>query len=268
MSGTRLEILMAAYGEAGVKRIVETDPPRLEGVEYTVSWQQPKGDIPSYLASRDDFRILKFYTKGSSTNHNHAIDAARGEILLMADDDQKYTADSLRAIISAFDSHPDCDFLTFRFTTDGPAKYYPSESFDWRKPPKGAYVSTIEMAVRRSSLTPDTRFDENFGVNCPFACGDDQVFLHNLLKAGLKGRFIPMDICFHPGDTTGSRLSMAVMAEAKGAMFMKLHPLSWPLRMLAHARRSGSPLSYCRHWLRGARRFCRLHSHRSPEPRP
>ena len=255
MNKPRLEILIAAYGADGIRRVASGRHPRMAGVMYTVTWQNPDETIPDELSSRDDFRILKYHTKGSSTNHNHGLEAAIGDIILISDDDVSYTPEGLTNILNRFDENPDCDFLTFRFSSDSTPKNYPSESFSWNCPPKGAYVSNIEIALRRKVLTPAIRFNENFGVNCFFPCGEDQLFLHSLLKSGLRGKFIPLDICFHPGESTGTSLPEEKFAEAKGAMFLQLHPLTWPLRMLAHARRSNSPLTYCRHWLNGIRRY-------------
>ena len=77
----------------------------------------------------------------------------------------------------------------------------------------------------------------------------------------LKGLFLPLTIARHDEPTTSERnLMLPSRPQTKGAVFTRLHPYSWPLRMIAHALReiplwrkgvAPNPLSYCRNWIKG-----------------
>ncbi len=251
MSNTpALEVMIAAYGADGMRRVAEGSHPRVEGVEYTVCWQKPQGEIPEEIAGREDFRVIESGETGLSRNRNLGLDKARCQLLLIADDDTDYTPESLRGVIEAFARHPECGFLTFRFETEKGTKSYPNNEFDWTSPPKGMYLSSVELALRREAA--GVRFDERFGAGSVFAAGEEQLFLHSLMRKGIKGRYVPLTVCRHPGETTAERVDPRLLTEAKGAAFRLLYPFSWPLRMLTHAMRSADKAAYCKAWLRGA----------------
>ncbi len=258
MTTPLLQVLIVAYGADGIRRVAAGAHPAVSGVEYLVSWQKAECEIPSEL-ERPDFRIVRTTTRGSASNHNNTLRLATAPLLLLADDDLSYSAEGLRGIIDAFDRHPDCDILTFKYDSDCP-KRYPEIEFPITKAPKGYYTTMFEIAFRRASLPENVRFNEHFGVNCDFCAGEEDLFLHAMLESGMKGRFIPETICFHPGPTTCDRKPQRELLEAKGAVFTRLKPYTWPLRMIAHALRAGKGrfFSYCSQWYSGVRKARRL----------
>lgn len=254
---TILEVLICAYGADGIRRVAEAAHPAVEGVRYLVSWQMPDGpaDIPVEL-SRPDFSVHRSNTRGLSLNRNLALGLSSAPLLLIADDDLIYTRQSLEDVIRAFERNPDADLLAFRYgdAGGGSRKPYPAVATDLRSMPRGWYPSSVELALRAKRVRGHFRFNENFGSGREFFCGEEELFLHDILKAGLKGRFVPLTVCRHPGPTTQGRVEPLALAKVKGAVFVRLHPASWPLRMLLHAARCKGPkIAYLRAWLSGAR---------------
>lgn len=252
---TILEVLICAYGADGIRRVAEAAHPAVEGVRYLVSWQMPEGpaEIPAEL-SRPDFSVHRSQTRGLSLNRNLALGLSGAPLLLIADDDLVYTRQGLEDVIQAFESNPDADLLAFRYgDADGRfRKPYPAAVTDLRSMPRGWYPSSVEMALRASRVRGHFRFNENFGAGREFFCGEEELFLHDILKAGLCGCFVPLTVCRHPGPTTQGRVDPLSLARVKGAVFVRLHPLSWPLRMILHSARSkGSKIAYLRAWLSG-----------------
>lgn len=256
----QLQVLICTFGEAGIRRIAEASHPRIPGVEYIVSWQlgDSDGNIPEGL-QRDDFRILLSDTRGLSRNRNIALDAASAPICLIADDDLKYNPDVFRNIIEVFKADPQLDIAAFRYS-GGDGKHYPDHEFDLRRPPKGYYVSSIELAFRRESvMASGIRFDLRFGIGAQFPSGEENIWLHQLLQAGLKGKFFPITIANHEALTTGSRLGAdPEFIRTKGAVMRILFPRSWPLRLLTHTLRNSRKhalhtSTYIRSWLNGAK---------------
>lgn len=263
---TELQVLVAVYGEEGIARMAAHSYPPVEGVEYLVAWQLPGGDaqVPAPLC-RPDVRVIKSCTRGLSANRNIAIDAATAPLVLIADDDLDYTEAGLRGVIDAFRRNPDADILTFKYESERAVKLYPDFEFDWSRPTRKVpvYVTSFEIAARLDSLRRcGVRFDERFGIGgAQFICGEEDIFMDDALKRGLRGRFVPVTICRHEGYTTSERMRLDPrLIEAKGGVFVRKFPLSWPLRMLAHVVRNRrlpraerlSTGAYLRAWLAGA----------------
>lgn len=263
MSRPALQVLVCAFGPQGAQRIASLPHPRIDGVEYLVSWQLPDGDapVPGELM-RPDFRILKSDTRGLSRNRNIALDAADADIILIADDDLSYTPDQLRGIISAFAARPGDDMIFFRYASDE-GRSYPDREFPLSNPPKGWFPTSMEMAFRLDSLrNARLRFNEHFGVGADFIAGEESILLHDALRAGLRGHFVPFTVCTHFGPTSATRLGRTPeFIEMKGAMHFGLHRFSWPLRMIAAARReAGGGISFFRYvasWMKGAAKASR-----------
>ncbi len=263
-----LQVMICTYGKEGIERVAAANHPHAEGVEYLVSWQTDGAtDIPTSLL-RDDFKIVASDTKGLSKNRNIALSLASAPLLLVSDDDVVYTKERLLAVIDAFEAHPEADILTFRYESSSHSKFYPASQCDLSTPEKGYYITSFEIALRKDSVRGKIWFNENFGIGAIFPSGEEDVFIKDCLDFGLKGLFIPLTINRHDGTTTSERnLMLPSRPQTKGAVFLRLHPHSWPLRMVAHALREiplwrkglvPSPLSYCSNWIKGWRKARKL----------
>ena len=258
----KLDVCIAAFRRKGLDSIAALGHPRMEGVRYIVAWQygpDNPADIPAGLSSREDFLIIPNDTKGSGANRSLALSAAEAPLVLTSDDDVSYTVAGLRALLKAFEERPEPDFLLFRYHSESNPRPYPDSEFDMREEPKDYFFGGPEIAFRLKSVRDvDVDFNPLFGIGAEFANGEDCLFVYDMMHRGLTGRFVPLTVCGHESDSTGMRATLApAFLRAKGAMFIYLHPHSWPLRMLSHALRLApgirGRIRYCRHWLRGVR---------------
>ena len=255
----KLQVLICTLGEAGIQRVAKGEHPRVPGVEYLVSWQLPDGDaaIPDELL-RPDFKIIKTKSIGIANNRNNAIFHASAPISIMTDDDVSYNQEELQNVINCYSQNPNIDFITFKYNSSRFPKKYPRHTFNLNTPPKGYYVSCIEITFRTSKIKNIVSFNEHFGFHTTFHGGEEDIFIHDCLKAGLNGIFIPDILGTHNHSTTGNRDSDKNKAIiCKGAIFYHTHTQTWPLRMFVHAYRyskSKGPFSffnYCYYWLKG-----------------
>lgn len=264
-----LQVLICTYGEEGIRRVARGSHPALEGVEYLVSWQASDGvDVPQVLASRSDFRICRSDTVGLSKNRNNAFSESSAPLLLISDDDVDYREEWLRNVVAEFASRPEADIIAFRYESEMARKDYPRYEASLSRPPKGYFVTSFELAVRRQSVVGRISFNENFGIGAVFPAGEEDVFVKDCLDAGLDGIYLPVTIVRHEGTTTSERNLMSPdRPRTKGAVFLRLHPCDWPLRMVAHVLREiplwrkglvPNPLSYCVNWMRGVCQAWRL----------
>lgn len=268
---TRLQVLIVAYGRDGIESVAEHCHPVMDGVEYIVSWQFAGAlpEIPHSLKKRNDFKVLPSPSVGVAHNRNLALDAASAPIVLESDDDVSYTPEMLQQVIDAFDARPECDFLAFKYHSKSNPRPYPDKECDLRNPPKGYFIGGVEMAFRlRPIRKAGIRFNELFGIGAEFPSGEEDLFLNDVIKAGLNARFVPLTIVIHESSSTCMRESASPsFIRTKGAILSIIHPHTWHLRMLTHARREGhdgisGKINYCRNWLRGVRDFRRIESMR------
>lgn len=271
-----LEVMICTYGREGILRVAGSCHPQVEGVRYLVSWQMDEGaSLPTELL-RDDFRIVRSETKGLSVNRNIALSHASAPLLLISDDDVSYDPEGLRTVIDSFRMHPDIDLIAFRFVSGTGGKIYPEQQYSInQKFAKGHYISSIELAFRKDSVKGKIRMNEFFGIGATFPCGEEEIFVWDCLDKGLRCMYIPKDIATHKTSTTSERTLMSPgRAQTKGAIFLRLHPFSWPLRMIVHAIRdiplwragkASSPLSFCLNWIKGTHMAKKLHVFPTPD---
>lgn len=272
---TELQVLIVAYGRKGIESVATLPHPAVDGLEYIVSWQTAAdaADVPEALASRPDFRVIPSDTRGVALNRNLALDAASAPLALLSDDDVSYTADQLRAVIRAFKEHPEADYISFRYLSSRNPLPQHDRKANLRRPPKGWGIGgAFTMAFRLEPIRRHgIRFNELFGIGAEFPSGEEDLLLHDILRAGLTAIFLPIDIVRHEDDTTAMRdHATDTFIRTKGAVFSILFPWSWAPRMLVHALRF-SPLAserrrYLRAWLAGHRDLKRiLKTNRNPK---
>lgn len=229
--GMTLEVLICTYGNDGIDRVANMNLPQVDNVKYLISWQTEGFDFltPNEL-HRKDIKIVTSRQKGLSNNRNHAIEKASGDICLIADDDLIYTHDQLKAIIHTFENNPNIDFALFKYS-GGDLKSYPSYEFDLKKEPKGYYITSFEIAFRRTSVDSSLRFDSRLGVGTSMPAGEEAIFIYQALKKGLNCRFFPITITHHAELTTGSRTPTPGVLQANGVVVAVKYGLLGLLRL-------------------------------------
>lgn len=257
----KLEVLISTLGQPGLERLAAGDYPRVEGVRYLVGVQHPDGPVtvPDVLAERSDMSFVMMEGKGIGASRHRLLTEARGELLLLSDDDLVYDPEGLLSVIKAFDERPEYDFLSFKYASDSPKRYLLKES-PLNPMPRGYFLTSFELGMRREKVQGVANFNVHFGYS-DFLHAEEVLFLHDMIEAGLKGAFVPIVICTHAGESTGQRADrQPAFVECKGAVVAHIHKRTWPLRMLTHALRyhDGSQISYCSWWLRGVRKARRL----------
>lgn len=246
----KLEVLVATFGAAGLRRALAREWPCVEGVRYLVCCQNPDGDellsVAGALHDRGDTVVLFFRDRGLSVNRNHCLEAASAPYLLIMDDDLTLSAEGLRGIMETFDSRPDLDLLTVHadLAFSG-RRQLPPPGHDLARPWPWYWAISFEIALRRSSVEKaGVRFSTLAGIGAPvLGAGEENLFLHALLKKGLCGEYSGILIGCHDHETTSEREALnPAVVRAKGAV-MRITRGSFPalLRLPLEARRSQMP---------------------------
>lgn len=234
-----LEVLICTFGPEGGRRVQRMQLPEIDNVSYLVSWQ---GDcpkvVPAPLAERRDLRFVFLDGKGLSRNRNHCLDNARGDILLVADDDLRFYPDGLKGIMDVFAANPSLEYGSFMYDgADG--KTYPAASLSLKSLPKDFYQTSFEVALRRESRAGALRFDEEFGLGAPqFGAGEEELVLKRARIKGLDCRFFPLLIASHAGVTTGLAAHYPdSVLRSRGVLTAVEFPFTAPLRVVLNSWR-------------------------------
>ena len=260
-ASSTLQVMICTYGREGLERVAAASHPKVKGVEYLVCCQIEGNHVLPEKLEREDFRVIRSSTRGLSVNRNIALSHATAPLLLLSDDDADYSEQGLLDVMESFKKNPDADIIAFRYASSLSKKFYPEEVVSLSQCPKGYYISSIEIAMRRKSVQGAIWFNEDFGVGATFPSGEEDIFIRECLDRGLNGIYIPKTIVSHDGTTTSGRnLMLPSRPQTKGAVFLRLYPRQWPLRMIAHTLREfplwrkglvPSPASYCINWIKG-----------------
>ena len=235
-----MQVLIATHRAPGIERVVAMNLPRVEGVEYLVSWQDCEGLAePAYFDTRRDITVYRCNRKGVSANRNNLLDHATASFVLIADDDLIYTPAQLAGALEIMEANPGTDYFSFRY--DGADnKSYPDATADLATLPKGFYQTAFEVGLNRSGRGAELRFNEMFGPGAPFfTAAEDEILLYTARRNNLACRFFPHTVCTHPGLTTGSRSEVLDgFYRSHGAVIALNNPGTWRLRVLLEAWRS------------------------------
>lgn len=237
-----LDVMICTYGDDGLARVAGMDLPRVGGVRYVVSCQSEPKACPAAL-DRDDVMISFNDSRGLSENRNHALSVATAPYGLIADDDLHYTGDRLGEVLKILGSNPDVDIATFRH--EGiVGKVYPDKEWDLKDRYKNYFVNSIEIALRLDRIrSAGLRFSRLAGIGAPYLhAGEEELFVHNALRKGLRGRFFPVTVAVHPGPSTGlGSVPTPGVLRARGALIGRMYPVTALLRLPLAAVRSGVP---------------------------
>ncbi len=137
-------------------------------------------------------RMISTSEVGLSNSRNMAIKNATGDICLLSDDDEIFVQNYDQIIQNAFESLPDADIITFN-VTNKITRLKPTVQ-------KLSYLNTLKIASyqiafrRNAILEKEITFDPLLGAGSGNGCGEENKFLMDCLKHGLRIYFSPETI--------------------------------------------------------------------------
>lgn len=231
---TTLQIAVSTLGRDGIDRAALSLRPRIDGVEWLIIWQRPSGEIPPELI-RSDIKVIPLLSKGLTRSRNVALEQASAEWMVLSDDDMDYTPrdlENMREALSAAEKSADI----ILFGCDLPGKTYPDKECSLAEArSKGYWASSVEIAMKPRKINQaGVRFNESFGLGSGrFPAGEEDILLFDAAKKHLNIEYRPLRLGSHRGVSSGvSRQNSADMIAAKGAVYLHIHPLTWPMRIL------------------------------------
>lgn len=166
-----------------------------QGEEYRYEELDFKGHTIRYFAMAE---------RGVGLSRNTSLLRADADISVFTDEDIVYEQDYARKVLDAFGQYPQADVLLFNVQAAPGRETYHTDSFGRVHRYNSGRYPTYSIAVRtRKVQDRNITFSLLFGGGARYSNGEDSLFLHDCLKAGLKVYKVPIQIGREtPGQST------------------------------------------------------------------
>lgn len=130
--------------------------------------------------------------RGLSKSRNKAIDHAASDICIFCDNDVEYLDNYEQLILEEYERHPEYDMIIFHVESHiHPVPCYAS-------PREIHYLTSgklhsVEITFRRNALGK-IRLNERIGAGTRYHMGEENAFLYECLRQGLKIYYVPKRI--------------------------------------------------------------------------
>ena len=186
MPGTRrLEVLISCMHQADTSIARQTN---ISSDAVIVN----QCDTHSYREEFVDGHRVRMYSspdRGLSKSRNKAVEMSAADICLLCDDDERLENDHVAKILGAYEAYPDADVIAFRVR-------YPSRIF-WESARRvgrleALKISSWQITFKRESIVNSAlAFNEHFGAGTQYPFGEENIFLYDCLRAGLRIYYLP-----------------------------------------------------------------------------
>ena len=128
-----------------------------------------------------------FSERGLSRSRNNALLRCTGDILCIADDDMTYTDTYRDDIIGEFKKHPEADAIVFNVdSTEKSRSGKHINKFDRVNRIESREYGSVHIAFKRNKiLLNNVYFNTLFCSGADYSCGEDTIFLKELLDKGM-----------------------------------------------------------------------------------
>lgn len=187
----KLQVLVSAVNENAVdlaeRMNLESDAIIINQTDYF--------DYEEYKHKNRRIQCFALAERGVGLSRNNALLRAEGDIVLFSDEDIVYDAGYEKAVLDAFEAHPEADFLLFNMRVGQARATYYTKKFHRVHIWNAGRYPTYSFAVRREKLhAANVTFSLLFGGGAKYSNGEDSLFLKDCLKYGLNVYAIPIEL--------------------------------------------------------------------------
>ena len=157
------------------------------------TWEKKVAGLPEATRARYTFRWTSEPDKGQTDAINKGLSRATGDLVCWLNADEYYEPEALRAVVEAFEKHPEADFIhgEVRFINDkGETLRIKREHVFSRYVLLwyGCYIPSCGSFWRRNILADGFYLDPSYKVTMDFE------YFVRLMKLGYRFRFLPRAI--------------------------------------------------------------------------
>lgn len=186
-----------------------------------------------------DNRVYSYQEKGLSKSRNRALENSRADICVIADDDLRYEEDYEEIIKEGYKKYPQADIIAFyvdnidkkrkrKMRKEGKINLFTSMR-----------IQSVQLTFRRKSVVEKKiEFNENFGSGAELNSGEENIFLAECIRKGLKIYYIPKKIAtIQDNNSSWFKGYNEKYLNVKGATFYEISKKWYPLIILQFAIR-------------------------------
>ncbi|HEL1558045.1 TPA: glycosyltransferase [Streptococcus suis] len=179
-------VLVATLNNKNVPELVKNM--NLSEVDTIVVNQSTSGRSETHLEKVEHSTIIYSDRLGLSASRNDAIAQAEDSAICQIADDDLVFVDQYESIVEkAYQEFPDADIIILGMD-------FRNHPFPKKNLPKGKVgflksmrVVSYQINFKKSSIKQvDINFDERFGIGSKYGSGEENIFLFDALKKGLK----------------------------------------------------------------------------------
>lgn len=155
--------------------------------------QCDKFDYQEFSRKGNMIKFLSFKERGIGLSRNTAFMRSDADICLFSDDDVEYIDGYEKIIIDEFNSNPNADIIFFNLPSKNPNRpEYLAKKFSRVRFYNSLRYGAFRIAIRRDKLIKSNiSFSLLFGGGAKYSSGEDSLFVHQCIKAGLRAYSSP-----------------------------------------------------------------------------
>ena len=144
--------------------------------------------VKSYEISGHCIKHIDMDARGVGLSRNTCIDNAPDcDVVLFTDEDIIYDEGYAERIAEEYEAHPEADALLFNVRVCEARRTYWNDRFKRIRFYNYGRYPAYSISIRRDALDrAGVRFPLEFGGGAKYATGEDSIFLHELLLAGVR----------------------------------------------------------------------------------
>lgn len=182
-------------------------------------------------------RVFNCQERGLSKSRNRAIKESKADICIIADDDMTYVDNYEKIISNRYLENKKADILAF-YVEDSESKK------KMKKKSRIKYLNSmklrsVQLTFRREKIcTQNILFDNEFGTGTDNYMGEENIFLFDCLRKGIKIYYIPNTIAkLNDSESTWFEGYNRKYFNVKGKAYYRMTKVFYPILILQFAVR-------------------------------
>lgn len=180
------------------------------------------------IEKKEKYSMITYCEKGLSKSRNRLIENAKDntDIAIITDDDVSFVEDYDMIVKNAYKKFDKADVIIFKSLDENGnsrKKYFNKnkrlKKFDLLS------ICSIEITFKTKSIIDKVKFDEKFGLGASYKSGEENIFLEECRKKGLKIYFYDEFINIHASESTGTSTWSEKDIYDKGVLCKRLYPV-------------------------------------------
>ena len=147
-----------------------------------------KSKIESFNYGKNNIRYISLNERGVGLSRNTALMRANSDIVVFADEDERFVENYEKKIVDQFQKNPNADMILFNVKSLNPERKIKQVT----KKHRVHWYNLGKYGAVRIALKTQVVFEKNiffsllFGGGAKYANGEDSLFIMDCLKSGMK----------------------------------------------------------------------------------